>query len=124
MLNLSCTSRWSAGVLEVWEFLCQFSEMLGLEEVPSISSLALDLGLSTNSNSSSPEVASSIILTILETLMREAFDSAVDIAAEASADVKPRDLSAAFPPIRVCTHCCRPHIHMLSAARIALVSGS
>ena len=100
------------GVLEVWEFLCQFSEILGIEEIPSISSLAVDLGVASpssahmqNNNGYNTHLSGGVILAFIDALMHEAYDAAIDIAAEASPDVKPRDLSAAFPALRVRSLC-------------------
>ena len=97
------------GVLEVWEFLCQFSEALGINDIPAIESLAHDLGVATSCASAPPQEAgvstNDTVMNLIDALTREAFDAAVDIAAEASPDVKPRDVAAAFPSIKVVAQC-------------------
>ena len=91
----------------MWEFLCQFSEVLALDEIPSIASLAIELGATTSSENLTADAAtadtseSTIIPAIIDSLMREAFDAAIEIAADASPDVKPRELGPAFPAIKV-----------------------
>lgn len=101
-----------AGVLEVWELLCQFSEVIGLPDLPSIADLAQELGVASSpANSLQPHTAEqqpAVLLALVDLLLHEAFDAAIELAAEASPDVKPRDLNAAFPPIRV-SQCCRSY---------------
>lgn len=91
-----------AGLLELWELLCQFPDVLGIHEIPSIDDLAcsLDIG-SVAGLQQQGGAGSSPTLAIIETVLQEAFDAAIDIAADASSDVKSRDLGPALPALKV-----------------------
>ncbi|KAK9822217.1 hypothetical protein WJX81_007608 [Elliptochloris bilobata] len=85
-----------AGVIETWEFLGSFREVLALQRVPSLADLEASLADPAAAGGAAEKVAMALVLLVAE----ETFAAAAAVAAEADPDVRQRDLESAFPVIR------------------------
>ena len=86
-----------AGVIETWEFLGSFREVLALPRVPALADLEASLADPGAGGGAAERAAMALVLLVAE----EAFAAAAAVAAEADPDVRLRDLESAFPVIRV-----------------------
>lgn len=109
----------AAGVIEAWEFLGSFGEVLALGRVPALAALEASLADPAAGGGAAEKAMTALVVLVAE----ETFGAAAAVAAEADPDVRQRDLESAFPVIRVrllgrripssCFHTIPAHRHYL-----------
>lgn len=87
----------AAGVIEAWEFLGSFGEVLALGRVPALAALEASLADPAAGGGAAEKAMMALVVLVAE----ETFGAAAAVAAEADPDVRQRDLESAFPVIRV-----------------------
>ncbi|KAK9824700.1 hypothetical protein WJX72_012482 [[Myrmecia] bisecta] len=110
----------SGAVVEVWEFLGRFSELLQVD-APHLAALEAALAEPQGENA---QVVAAAALPLLDLLVSEAVEAALDLTAEANPDVKRRDLGGAFPPVRedCWTEVTRRYLDLCGASRMVASS--